>query len=66
MRSRTEHRGRVFRTVFSQEEQRFISLEETHPFLAQLADRQGTSNSAIEPAARPQSVLDTAKKELRK
>ena len=65
MRSRTEHRGRVFRTVFSQEEQRFISLEETHPFLAQLADRQERS-SAVEPEARPQSVVDTPQKELRK
>ena len=66
MRSRTEHRGRIFRTVYSEAERRFVSIEEVHPFVAQLADRQEASSRATEPAIRPQDVIDTAGKGHRK
>ena len=47
MRGRTEHQGRIMRTVYCRETGTFTHEEETHPFLLRLAESHLINGTAI-------------------
>jgi hypothetical protein len=63
MRGRSEHHGRVTRTVYHKETGTFVSEEEPHPFLLRLAETQAINgaNVPVPLPTKPESLPEKGK-----